>query len=76
MCVAIPGKVVAIGLDGADVEVRGRKRRVSTLLLTDVHVGDYVLISNGMIVERLSADEALERDAVFAAMLEAIDDTA
>jgi hypothetical protein len=29
-----------------------------------------------MIVERLSADEALERDAVFAAMLEAIDDTA
>jgi hydrogenase expression/formation protein HypC len=76
MCVAIPGKVLSVDDDGALVEMRGRRRRASTVLLPDVRPGELVLISNGMIVERLSEAEAAERDEIFAAMLEAIDETA
>lgn len=76
MCVAIVGKVVAIGPDGADVDVRGRTRRVSALLVTGLRVGEFVLISNGMIVERLSEEEAAVQDELIAAMLEAVDETA
>lgn len=76
MCVAIPGRVLSVDEDGALVEVRGRRRRASTVLLPDVRPGEPVLIANGMIVERLSEDESAERDAIFGAMLEAIDETA
>ncbi|HVP06154.1 MAG TPA: HypC/HybG/HupF family hydrogenase formation chaperone [Dehalococcoidia bacterium] len=75
MCVAIPGRVISVDGDGALVEIRARRRRVLTVLLPDVRPGEMVLISNGMIVERLSEDEASERDAIFGAMLEAIDET-
>jgi hydrogenase expression/formation protein HypC len=75
MCVAIPGRVISVDDDGALVEVRGRRRRALTVLLPDVRAGEYVLISNGMIVERLSEDEASEREGIFGAMLEAIDET-
>lgn len=76
MCIAIPARVVSVDADGAEVEMRGRRRRVSTILQPDLRPGESVLISNGMIVERLSEDEAAERDEIFAAMLEAIDETA
>ena len=76
MCVAIPGKVLSVDDAGALVEMRGRRRRASTVLLPDVRPGERVLIANGMIVERLSEAEAAERDEIFAAMLEAIDETA
>lgn len=76
MCVAIPGKVIEVTEEGAIVEIQGRRRSVSTLLLPDVRVGDLVVISNGMIVEKLSENEAAERDEMFAAMLEVIDETA
>jgi hydrogenase assembly chaperone HypC/HupF len=76
VCIAIPARVVSVDADGAEVEMRGRRRRVSTILQPDLRPGESVLISNGMIVERLSEDEAAERDEIFAAMLEAIDETA
>jgi hydrogenase expression/formation protein HypC len=76
MCVAVSGKVIEIAKDEAIVDIQGRKRSVSVLLLPDVRVGNLVLISNGMIVERLSEEEAAERGALLAAMLEAIDETA
>ncbi len=60
MCIAFPGRVVAIDAAGAVVETEGRRRRASTLLLTDIAVGDWVTVAAGTIVERLEPDEAIQ----------------
>jgi hydrogenase expression/formation protein HypC len=74
MCVAAPGKVIALHSDGADVLVSGRTRRVSTLLLPDLRVGEYVLIASGMATDRLSEEEALARIGLFDQLLEVFDE--
>ena len=60
MCIAFPGRVVAIDEAGAVVETEGRRRRASTLYLPQVAVGDWVTVAAGTIVERLDPDEAAE----------------
>jgi hydrogenase assembly chaperone HypC/HupF len=73
MCVAAPGEVIAVDADGAVVVIAGRTRRVATLLVPDVAVGEFVLVSSGMIVDRLSAEEARERMGLFDQLLEVLD---
>jgi hydrogenase assembly chaperone HypC/HupF len=73
MCVAAPGEVIAVDADGADVVISGRTRRVARLLVPDVAVGEFVLVSSGMIVDRLSAEEARERMGLFDQLLEVLD---
>jgi hydrogenase assembly chaperone HypC/HupF len=60
MCIAFPGRVLAIEDAGAVLEVDGRRRRASTLLHPEVLVGDWVLVGAGTILRRLEADEAAE----------------
>lgn len=60
MCLEDPGQVVAIDTLGAIVDVRGRRRRASTLVLPDVAVGDWVTVAAGTIVDRIDAMEAAE----------------
>jgi hydrogenase assembly chaperone HypC/HupF len=67
--------VIEVGPEGALVDVRGRTRTVATLLEPDVAPGDYVLLSGGMIVERLSEEEARERLSLFDSLLEVLDET-
>jgi hydrogenase assembly chaperone HypC/HupF len=67
--------VIEVGPEGALVDVRGRTRSVATLLEPDVAPGDYVLLSGGMIVERLSEEEARERLGLFDSLLEVLDET-
>lgn len=65
MCIAFPGRVVSVDPAGATVDTEGRQRQASTLLHPDVQVGDWVLVSVGTIVERLSdTDAAAIRDAL------------
>jgi hydrogenase assembly chaperone HypC/HupF len=75
MCVALPGRVTAIDATGAQVIVRGRTRTASTLLFDDVEVGDYVLVSQGTIVDRIDEVEATVRLEMFDQLLEVLDDT-
>jgi hydrogenase expression/formation protein HypC len=75
MCLAVPGRVVEVDADGAVVEVRGRSRHAATLLVPDVRPGDYVLLAGGMIVERLSEEEARARLELFASLLEVLDES-
>ncbi len=75
MCIAIPGKVISLGADGARVEVRGHIRPASTLFAPEVQVGDYVVISGGTIVDRLEEEEALARVGLFDDLLEVLDET-
>ncbi len=60
MCIAYPGRVVAIDPAGALVETAGRRRRASTMLVDDVRTGDWVTVAAGTIVERLDPAEAAE----------------
>lgn len=72
MCIAYPGRVVSVGPAGATVDTDGRQRQASTLLHPEVQVGDWVLVSVGTIVERLSAaDAATIRDLLDAASVTA-----
>jgi hydrogenase assembly chaperone HypC/HupF len=75
MCIAIPGKVIFLGPEGARVEVRGHIRTASTLFAPEVQVGDHVVISGGMIVDRLDEEEALARLGLFEDLLEVLDET-
>lgn len=63
MCVGIPGKIIEI-VDPvhrlARVEVSGQVRQVNAGLLApdECAVGEWVLVHAGLIVSRLTADEA------------------
>ena len=58
MCIALPGRVLALDDDDAVVEMDGRRRRASLRMRADVMVGDWVLVGAGSVVRRLDADEA------------------
>lgn len=75
MCIAIPGKVISLGAEGARVDVRGHVRTVSTLFAPEVQVGDHVVISGGLIIDRLDEEEALDSLTVFKDLLEVLDET-
>ena len=60
MCLALPAKVVAIdeATDTATVALGEVKKEVSLALVSDVHVGDFVLIHVGYALNTISQEEA------------------
>ena len=60
MCLAIPARVVSLGNDAtAIVSLEGIKKKISTALLTDLEIGDYVLVHVGYALHKLSQEEAI-----------------
>ena len=67
MCLAVPVRVVALlGDQWATTEVGGILGRVSTALIDDVAVGDYLIVHAGFAITRLNVDEAEKSLALFA----------
>lgn len=61
MCLAIPARVEKkLPNDFAIVEVGGIKKEVSTSLICDLEVGDYVIIHVGFALNKLDEEEALK----------------
>jgi hydrogenase expression/formation protein HypC len=60
MCLAIPGKVVAIENCRAEVMIGTNLLRVGLNLVADIHVGDYVLIHAGYVLDKIDEQEALQ----------------
>jgi hydrogenase assembly chaperone HypC/HupF len=60
MCLAQPGRILAIEADHAVVDLDGRVRRASLLRMPDVSVGDWALVAAGTVLRRLDPDEAGE----------------
>jgi len=60
MCLAIPAEVVAITDDKqtATVSLDGVRKDISLALLTDVELGDFVLIHVGFALNKISPEEA------------------
>ena len=66
MCIAIPYKVVEVEGDRrARIEVSGAKQEISTLLVPEVKVGDYVLVYLGSATARIKKQEAMEVISLF-----------
>jgi len=66
MCLAIPGKIVSLAMDGsrlATVEVAGVRRKVDLGLLEEnlPAAGDWVLIHVGFAMTRISEEDAIDQ---------------
>ena len=60
MCIAYPGQVLEVDEGGALVETDQRRRRASLLLVPEVAVGDWVVVSAGTVLRILDPGEATE----------------
>lgn len=60
MCLAVPGKVVKIDGEMAEVEIGGIRKEASLSLVSDqsVKVGDFVLIHTGYAITKIDEEEA------------------
>jgi hydrogenase expression/formation protein HypC len=59
MCLAIPVRVKQIvDHESAVVELNGVATRISTVLIEDVSVGDFVILHVGYALSKLDEDEA------------------
>ncbi len=75
MCLAIPALVVEIlEQEQAIVDMGGVRKPISTALLDEVAVGDYVIVHVGFALNRLDPEEAAETLKLFAEMAEVIGD--
>ncbi len=63
MCIAVPGKIVNIQGDWADVDFGGVSKKASLRLVKDPAVGDHVLVHAGFVIQILDQDagEELEK---------------
>ena len=67
MCLALPVKVIEVGAnDTAIVDLGGVRKEISLALLTDVQVGDYVILHVGYALTKLDPEEAEKTLALFA----------
>jgi len=59
MCLAVPAQIVKVADDDTAIaDLHGNRVEVSTLLIDDVAVGDWVLIHAGFAIQKLEEDEA------------------
>jgi len=68
MCLAIPMKIQKIEGGKGLVEIGGVQRQIGLDLLSEVHVGDYVIVHAGYAIQKLDENEALETLAIIAEM--------
>lgn len=58
MCVAIPAQVIEIIDNEAVVNYGGVKISVNISLISDLEIGDYVLVHAGCAMEKIDSEEA------------------
>jgi hydrogenase expression/formation protein HypC len=72
VCLAVPGRVVALGeRDGtsmAEVDFGGVRKEVCLQYIPDAAVGEYVIVHVGFAIQRLDEQSARESLAAFARM--------
>ena len=72
MCVAIPYKVLEVSGNGlAQIEVGSTRQEISTLLVPEVKVGDYVLVYLGCATARIEEQDAMDVMSLFEEIAEA-----
>jgi hydrogenase expression/formation protein HypC len=67
MCLALPARVLSLlGGDQALIELGGVRKTISTALVPDAAVGDYVIVHVGHAIGRIDPEEAERTLALFA----------
>ena len=64
MCLAVPAQLVECNLGPAVADLHGSRLEISTVLLPDARVGDWVLIHAGFAIQKLIGDDVTETWAV------------
>jgi hydrogenase expression/formation protein HypC len=64
MCLAVPAQLVELDGHEAVADLHGNRLRVTTLLVPDVQVGDWVLVHAGFAIQRLDQEAARRTWAV------------
>ena len=71
MCLAVPMKIIEIDDKNiAVVEADGAKARISTALITNPQIGDFVIIHAGYAIEKIDQKEADLRILLFKELAE------
>lgn len=67
MCLAVPARVESLDAAAASaiVNLDGIRKEISTQLLDEVAIGDYVLVHVGFALERIDPEEAEKTLAMF-----------
>ena len=69
MCYAIPAEILEINGDTAKVDYGGVVKKINTCLLTNLKVGDFVLIHAGFAIEKIDKKTAEESLSLIKEML-------
>ncbi len=57
MCLSIPGKVIKIEKNKITIDYSGEKREAEKSIV-DIKIGDYVVMSNKIIINKISEKQA------------------
>ena len=61
MCLAIPAQVIElVDIEHAMVDMGGVRKTISTALVDNLQIGDYVIVHVGYALNRLDPEEAAE----------------
>jgi hydrogenase expression/formation protein HypC len=61
MCLAVPAQILEIRDNGLAVaDHAGNRRTISTLLIEDLNVGDYVILHAGFAIHKIDEEAAKE----------------
>ena len=60
MCLAIPARILKIENNLAQVDMAGVKRQADIRMVSNVRVGEYILIHAGFAIEKIGEKEAEE----------------
>ena len=71
MCLAVPAKITAIEGEEAVLDYGGVTRKANISMLSEVSIGDYVLVHVGYAISKMDEAEALETLKLWDEMLEA-----
>ena len=74
MCLSIPGKVISIKDNTAEIDIAGNLYKAGTQLMDSVEVGDLVLIHSGFIIQKLTQTEADETERLLRDILNTDED--
>lgn len=74
MCLAIPAQVIElVDIEHAVVDMGGVRKTISTALVDDLQIGDYVIVHVGYALNRLDPEEAAETLQLIAEFSEVAD---
>ena len=76
MCLAVPAHLVQHDGNEGIVDLHGNQVRVSTLLVPEASVGDWVLVHAGFAIQRLDEHAARRTWAVLREAVEAAEESA